>query len=66
MAQPAASPADLHRSAVTLARAITIALPLETPFLTNTWDRDARGNFTRAVVEAVDGTLVGIDPLAYL
>ena len=65
MAQPAASPADLPRSAVTLARAITIALPLETPLLT-TWDRDARGNFTRAVVEAVDGTLVGIDPLAYL
>jgi hypothetical protein len=39
---------------------------LETPLLTNTWDRDARGEFTRAVVEAVDPEQVGIDPLAYL
>jgi HD-GYP domain-containing protein (c-di-GMP phosphodiesterase class II) len=39
---------------------------LELPLLTNTWDRDARGNFPRAVVEAVDGTQVGIDPLTYL
>ena len=28
---------------------------LETPLLTNTWDRDVRGEFPRAVVEAVDG-----------
>ncbi len=40
--------------------------PYETPLLTNTWDRDARGEFTRAVVEAIDGSQVGIDPLAYL
>ena len=40
--------------------------PLETPLLTNTWDRDTRGEFPRAVVEAVDGQQVGIDPLAYL
>jgi putative nucleotidyltransferase with HDIG domain len=39
---------------------------LETPLLTNTWDRDSRGAFARAVVEAVDGPQVGIDPLAYL
>ena len=39
---------------------------LETPLLTNTWDRDSRGAFPRAVVEAVDGQKVGIDPLAYL
>ena len=39
---------------------------LETPLLTNTWDRDSRGGFARAVVEAVDGPQVGIDPLAYL
>ena len=39
---------------------------LETPLLTNTWDRDARGEFPRAVVEAVDGQQVGIDPLGYL
>jgi HD-GYP domain-containing protein (c-di-GMP phosphodiesterase class II) len=39
---------------------------LETPLLTNTWERDARGEFPRAVVEAVDGQKVGIDPLGYL
>ena len=39
---------------------------LEAPLLTNTWDRDSRGGFARAVVEAVDGPQVGIDPLAYL
>jgi putative nucleotidyltransferase with HDIG domain len=39
---------------------------LETPLLTNTWDRDSRGDFPRAVVEAVDGETVGIDPLTYL
>ena len=39
---------------------------LELPLLTNTWDRDSRGNFARAVVEAVDGNEVGVDPLTYL
>ena len=39
---------------------------LETPMLTNTWDRDVRGEFRRAVVEAIDGPQVGIDPLTYL
>ena len=39
---------------------------LETPLLTNTWERDARGAFPHAVVEAVDGSTIGIDPLAYL
>ncbi|MEO8682867.1 MAG: HD-GYP domain-containing protein, partial [Vicinamibacterales bacterium] len=38
----------------------------ETPLLTNTWDRDERGNFSRNVVEAVEGELLGIDPLTYL
>ena len=38
----------------------------EAPLLTNTWDRDDRGEFPRDVVEAVDGPEVGIDPLAYL
>jgi putative nucleotidyltransferase with HDIG domain len=38
----------------------------ETPLLANTWDRDARGEFPRAVVEAVDGAEMGIDPLKYL
>jgi putative nucleotidyltransferase with HDIG domain len=39
---------------------------LETPLLANMWDRDWRGEFPRAVVEAVDGPEIGIDPLAYL
>ena len=38
----------------------------EQPLLTNTWDRDSRGEYSRAVVEAVDGPEVGIDPLSYL
>jgi len=40
--------------------------PYETPLLTNTWDRDDRGEFPRDVVEAVDGPTLGIDPLAHL
>ena len=39
---------------------------LEAPLLTNTWDRDVRGEFPRAVVEAVDAETVGIDTLGYL
>ena len=39
---------------------------LETPLLTNTWDRDVRGEFPRAVVEAVDAQQLGIDPLTHL
>jgi len=39
---------------------------LEIPLLTNTWDRDVRGEFPRAVVEAVDSQQAGIDPLGYL
>ncbi len=38
----------------------------ETPLLTNTWDRDDRGKFSRDVVEAVEGADLGIDPLTYL
>ena len=39
---------------------------LEEPLLTNTWERDSRGEHPRAVVEAVDPEEAGIDPLAYL
>jgi putative nucleotidyltransferase with HDIG domain len=39
---------------------------LEEPLLTNTWERDSRGEQTRAVVEAVDPEEAGIDPLKYL
>jgi putative nucleotidyltransferase with HDIG domain len=39
---------------------------LEEPLLVNTWERDARGDHPRAVVEALDSELLGIDPLKYL
>jgi len=39
---------------------------LEAPVLANTWERDARGEHPRAVVEAVDPEPLGIDPLVYL
>jgi len=39
---------------------------LEEPLLTNTWERDSRGEHPRAVVEAVDPEPLGIDPLTYL
>jgi hypothetical protein len=39
---------------------------LEDPELANTWERDGRGEFPRAVVEALDPEALGIDPLKYL
>jgi len=39
---------------------------LEEPVLSNTWDRDSRGEHPRAIVEAVDPEPLGIDPLEYL
>jgi putative nucleotidyltransferase with HDIG domain len=39
---------------------------LEEALLVNTWDRDARGDHARAVVEALDPETAGIDPLKYL
>jgi hypothetical protein len=39
---------------------------LETPVLSNTWERDSRGEQPRSVVEAVDPEEAGIDPLQYL
>jgi putative nucleotidyltransferase with HDIG domain len=39
---------------------------IEAPFLANTWERDSRGAFPRAVVESVDPDSVEIDPLAVL
>jgi len=39
---------------------------LEEPVLSNTWERDSRGEHTRAVVEAVDPESLGIDPLKYM
>jgi len=39
---------------------------LEDPFLANTWERDSRGDYPRAVVEPVDPDSVRIDPLTLL
>ncbi|MBI4486236.1 MAG: HD domain-containing protein [Acidobacteria bacterium] len=39
---------------------------IEEPMLANTWERDARGEYPRAVVEAVVDEPHGIDPLKYL
>jgi putative nucleotidyltransferase with HDIG domain len=39
---------------------------LEESLLVNTWEPDGRGDFTWAVVEAVDPETAGIDPLAYM
>jgi len=39
---------------------------LETPFLVNTWERDAQGDAPRSVIEAIDPQPMGIDPLALL
>lgn len=39
---------------------------LESPILANTWERDARGDFPRAVVEAVDPDAIDLDPLTVL
>ena len=39
---------------------------LEHPILANTWERDWRGEFARAVVESVDPDSVELDPLTVL
>jgi putative nucleotidyltransferase with HDIG domain len=39
---------------------------LEEPLLANTWERDARGEYPYAVVEAVDPETTDIEPLKYL
>jgi hypothetical protein len=39
---------------------------IETPPLVNTWEPDGRGDYTWAVVEAVDPETAGIDPLQYM
>jgi hypothetical protein len=39
---------------------------LEEPMLTNTWERDSRGQHAHAVVEAIDPDATDIDPLMYL
>ena len=44
----------------------TKAERVEEPFLTNTWERDARGEYPRAVVEAIDPDSSDLDPLTLL
>jgi putative nucleotidyltransferase with HDIG domain len=39
---------------------------IEEPPLVNTWETDGRGDYTWAVVEAVDPDAAGIDPLQYM
>ena len=39
---------------------------LEEPFLANTWERDTRGEYPRAVVEAIDPDSMELDPLTLL
>jgi hypothetical protein len=39
---------------------------LEAPILANTWERDHRGQFPRAVVESIDPDAVELDPLTVL
>jgi len=39
---------------------------IEDAFLTNTWERDDRGNYPVAVVEAVDPDMMTADPLTFL
>jgi putative nucleotidyltransferase with HDIG domain len=39
---------------------------IETPTLANTWERDSRGGFPRAVIESVDPDSLDFDPLTVL
>jgi putative nucleotidyltransferase with HDIG domain len=39
---------------------------IDEPFLANTWERDVRGEYPRAVIEAIDPETIGIDPLTLL
>jgi putative nucleotidyltransferase with HDIG domain len=58
-------PTDPFRPQVKLVRDAD-GRPLEEPRLVNTWDADGRGDYTWAVVEAVDPDVAGIDPLQYM
>jgi putative nucleotidyltransferase with HDIG domain len=39
---------------------------LDKPLITNTWERDGRGDHAYAVVEAIEPDAIDIDPLTYL
>ncbi|HYT64811.1 MAG TPA: HD-GYP domain-containing protein [Vicinamibacterales bacterium] len=58
-------PTDPFRPQVKIVRDRDVG-PLEEMPLVNTWEPDGRGDFTWAVVEAVDPEAAGIDPLQYM
>jgi HD-GYP domain-containing protein (c-di-GMP phosphodiesterase class II) len=58
-------PTDPFRPQVKLIRD-RAGQPIEASPLVNTWERDGRGDYTWAVVEAVDPDVAGIDPLQYM
>jgi putative nucleotidyltransferase with HDIG domain len=58
-------PTDPFRPQVKLIRD-RLGEALAEPILVNTWEPDGRGDYTWAVVEAVDPDAVGIDPLQYM
>ena len=58
-------PEDPFRPQVKVVRD-TRGEPLEAPFLANTWERDAAGGFSRAVVESIDPDGIELDPLTVL
>ena len=39
---------------------------VETEVLVNTWERDSRGTFPKAVIESVDPDSIELDPLTVL
>ena len=45
---------------------IVDVLSPEEPHLVNTWERNDRGDYPWAVVEAVDAEVAGLDPLAFM
>jgi putative nucleotidyltransferase with HDIG domain len=58
-------PSDPFRPQVKLVRD-RAGNPFEEPPLVNTWEPNGRGDYTWAVVEAVDPDAAGIDPLQYM
>ena len=60
-----AHPEDPFRPQIKLIRDAH-GVDLEEPVLANTWERNDRGDYHMAIVEAVDPHEAGVDPLKYL
>jgi len=58
-------PTDPFRPQVKIIMDVSGAV-IEEPLLANTWERDGRGEYPYAVVEAVDPESIDVDPLTYL